>query len=38
MIVTIFYDLISLHLHVIDPELIGDASGLPLLQVVLSKH
>jgi hypothetical protein len=38
MIVAIFYNLIGLHLHVIDPELIGDSSGLPLLQVVLSKH
>lgn len=38
MIVAIFYDLIGLHLHVVDPELISDASGVPLLQVVLSKH
>jgi len=38
MIVAIFHNLAGLHLHVIDPELIGDASGLPLLQVVFSKH
>lgn len=38
MIVAIFHNLARLHLHVIDPELIGDASGLTLLQVVLSEH